>query len=166
MSGQSEATRQSDFITPACARASDSKSNQYALAATVTAVTIDMASLLGLPVDWGNTQAADNPNPLGHYVDLTAEGGDVYVIFGPTQASVEGANVPNPATVNTVTTRVPAAAVGVPQYIPSGQTAPVKLPLGASGTSNGTKGQQSPCRYMAFVTKTGTATLRVRQSSD
>lgn len=166
MSGQTEATRQSDYITPACARAADSKSNQYALAATVTPVTIDMASLLGLPVDWGNTVAVDSPNPLGHYVNLTAEGGDVYVLFGPTTASVEGANVPNPATVNTVTTRVPAAAVGVPDYIPSGQTIPVKLPVGPTGVSNGSKGSASPCRYMAFVTKTGTATLRVRQSSD
>lgn len=166
MSGQAEATRQSDFITPACARSSDSKSNQYALAVTTTAVTVDMASLLGLPADWGNTQAADNPNPLGHYVDLVAIGGDVYVLFGPTPASVEGANVPNPAATNTVTTRVPAAAVGIPQPVLSGSKEPMRLPLGASGAANGTKGQQSPCRYMAFVAKSGTATLYVRQSSD
>lgn len=164
MSGQFEATRQSDYIAPVCARGIDGKSSGCAFAASTTAVTVDMTTVPGLPLEWGNTQAADNPNPLGHYVDLTAEGGDIYVIFGPTFGSVEGGNVPNPATVNTVSSRGVTQAVGVAMYIPSGATRAVKLPVGGQGPQTGPKGSNSPCRYLAFVTKTGTATLRVAQS--
>lgn len=77
---------------------------------------------------------------VNSYVELQADGGDVYVCFGATLAAVSAGNVPNPAT-----TGVNAAG------------ACVKIPNGTSRNVRLTTGTQ----FMGYVTSTGTATLRV-----
>lgn len=159
----SEAQREYFFVSPIMAD-STGKVAGAALAASTTAAAVDLASMQGLPATWPTTSANANPNPLGHFLDVTAQAGDVYVVFGPTLASVTGANAPVPATVNTLTSNVPNYIAGICDYVPSGSTKRFKLWQGG-GAVSGAIGANSPCRFMAYVTASGTATLRIHQSS-
>lgn len=170
-----EATRQSDWILPPTVSGGPpgppvGTSNGAAIATSTTVAILDLTTLPGFPppvaAQGASKQATENPNPIGHYIDVTAEGADAYVVTGPTKASVTGANAP----VATATTAVDANGVvtpglGIPAYIPIGQTKPYKIPVGPLGTASGPMGQNSPCRFLAVVTKSGTGILRVNQSS-
>lgn len=70
---------------------------------------------------------------------------------------------PTPTVQNVVssTTGVVTMAAGTSAWIPQGQTASFKLPLGASGGN----GNASAARFMGFVTAAGTGTLHLWQSS-
>lgn len=164
---QSEAIEQFHFVSPMMA--ADASPNQgkvagAALAATTGNVIVDLTTLPAVPADWPASSKNIAPNVLGHFLDMTAEGGDVYFIFGPTLASVSGGNAPAPATVNTVTSNAITSSVGVCMYLPAGQTRSFKLWAGAQ-TDGTTPGTKSPCRFLAFLTKAGTATLRINMSS-
>jgi hypothetical protein len=71
---------------------------------------------------------------------------------------------PVAATTNTVSasTGVVTMAKGVAAWIPQGQTLSVKLP---SGSPLEPWGKSSAFRFIGYITSTGTATLRVWQSS-
>lgn len=146
-----------------------------ALAAGTAALACDLCSVPGLPSAFANQPDPKGfgANPLGHFVHLQAQGGDCYVIFGPTFASVTGANAPAPAAVNTVngSTGVVTQIVGLCIYLPAGSTLSFKLPRGPGGIQvNGAlvpvQGGNSPCRFMGYATAASTATLRVWQSSN
>ena len=165
---QSEATRQSDWILPAVVDSSGNP-NCVSLAASTTAHALDLASL-PLPSGFYDAHiAAAEPNPLGRYINFQAQGGDVFLLFGPTFASVTSANAPLPSTSNTVsgTTGVVTMAKQVCIWVPQGQTLPCKLPVGPQTVNllPVQYGTASPYRFVAYVTATGTATLRVWQSS-
>ncbi|MBV9311546.1 MAG: hypothetical protein JOZ73_11975 [Solirubrobacterales bacterium] len=140
---------------------STGKARMVALAVTTTAGVIDLAANMPISPATDPRETA----PFGHYISLVAEGGDVYVLFGPTNASVTGANVPNPATTGSAQ----AGTVGLCQYIPAGRELPIHLPRGPGREgplSNAPAlGGASPMRFLAYVTKSGTATLRIHQSS-
>lgn len=173
--GQEEATRQSDWILPPTTSGgapgpAAGISNGAAIAMSTTVAILDLTTLPGFPPPvaavGASKQTTENPNAIGHYIDVVAEGADAYVVFGPTKASVTGANAP----VATATTAVDAngvltPAVGIPTYVPVGTTKPFKIPTGPIGTASGVFGSGSPCRFLAVVTKTGTGILRVHQSS-
>ena len=180
--GAAEQTRQSDWVLPMMAAGSTVNGATIGmpagavLAATTVVAAIDLTTLPGLPVDWPANDGGTSLPPLGHYLSLEAEGGDVYVLFGPTYASVTGANAPNAATNSAVSgagalTQTKGMCVHVPQ---NGEKA-YKLPLGPQYAAGGPKagagnastipGANSPARFLAYVTKTGTANLRVWQSS-
>lgn len=171
---QSEAIEQFHFVSPMMAQGATSVQiggavglvAGAALAAGVAAVTVDLMSLPAVPADWPASSKNIAPNVLGRFMDLTAEGGDVYIIFGGTLASVSGANVPNPATVNAVAANLITASVGICLYLPATQTKSYKLWLGKPTTDGSLLGGASPCRFMSFVTKAGTAILRVHMSSE
>lgn len=165
---QSEAIEQFHFPTPMMAAGSGASAGKVAgaaLAVTNVSADVDLTTLPALPADWPVSSSNVAPNVLGHFIDLTAEGGDVYVVFGGTHASVSGGNVPAPATTNTVTSQAIASTAGVCMYIPAGTTRSFKLWLGKPTTDGTAYGGASPCRFMAYITKTGTATLRVHMSS-
>lgn len=184
MAGQTEATRQGDWITPPMV-GSDGKAIAAAIAVTSTASYIDLTTLPAVPASWGGVAAgtagwlppgtAYQPNALGGYLDLYADGGDIYIITGPTAASVTASNVPAPATTNTVTTGVLTTAVGVCICIPAGTRLQMKpfwgpyMAPGAGGNSapaGGTQAANSPNRFLAYVTKSGvSATLRIYGNS-
>ena len=87
---QTEATRQSDWILPPRA------GKMAVLSATSTPVSIDLRTI-GTTTDTFASADGNHPyGPVGHYVSLYADGGDVYVNFGSTSGSVTGANVPDP----------------------------------------------------------------------
>lgn len=166
-----EQTQQSDFIQPMMANKSATGTVAgWALATSTTAVVVDLTTLPGLPDTFTSEQRAYDPNPLGHFVTLQAEGVDAYVIFGTDAASVSSGNAPVATTTNTVTANVPALAAGVCMYIPAGQERAFKLGnLATSRNTNTTTGEgygsASPMRFMAVVTKSGTGVLRAWQSS-
>ncbi|HMF11747.1 MAG TPA: hypothetical protein VKE94_05555, partial [Gemmataceae bacterium] len=122
---QSEAIEQFHFPSPmmaANASPNQGKVAGAALAVTTVAATVDLMSLPALPADWPSTSANIAPNVLGHFIDLICEGGDIYVVFGPTLASVSGANAPAPATTNTVSSNLITSSVGICMYLPAGSS--------------------------------------------
>lgn len=98
--GQSEGTVQSDFIRAPVA----GKIACKAVSAVADASGLDLATV----GDVGSSNFGTNNRPtltdgtgpgcVGHYASFYADGADVYVIFGATQAAVTGANVPVIAT--------------------------------------------------------------------
>jgi hypothetical protein len=141
MSGQTEATRQSDFITPPRA------GQIAAIAVTSTAGSQDLRLCGQQTVSMANAnqQAAQaTPGLPGHYATFEADGGDIYVLFGPTLASVTGGNVPVIATTG-------VNAAGACFKIPSGQNIQCKLEVTTD-------------LFIGFITS-ATATLRIAQSS-
>ena len=135
---------------------SDGKVAAAVLAATSAAANIDLTTV---PARGAGFTDPGNKNPLGHYVTVQNDGtNDVYLVFGPTQASVSGANAPAAATTGT-------NAVGLCMRVASGSEKRFKLPVGDTASSAGVGGD-SPGRWMAYVCKaTQTATIRVFQSS-
>ena len=241
MSEFPEASRQSDWVLPPNVDLSGNP-NCAALSASTAAAVADLTTL-PLPYNvYDATEAARKPNPMGHYINLQAQGGDVYVIFGPSMGSLKAGlisgftitnagtgftsaptigftggggsgatavatvdvssgtvtsiTVTNPGTgyssaptvtftggggsgaaatallgappaagtTNTVSASTGAItmAQGVCAWIPQGQTLSAKLPVGSPLEP---WGKSSAFRYMGYVTSTGTATLRVWQSS-
>lgn len=163
--GQTEATRQSDWLLPAVVDASGNP-NCIAFSVSTSVVAVDLTTI-PLPTGVYDTHiAAATPNPLGRYINFQAQSGDVYLLFGPSFASVTGSNAPAAATVNAVsgTTGAVTMAKQVCIWVPQGQTLGVKLPTGTVGAPNA-YGKVSQYRFVAAVTATSTATLRVWQSS-
>lgn len=152
---QTEATRQSDWILPPMASSTGKVANAAVLA-TSTAVASQDLTLLGFPDSYNTIGTAGNPQACGKYVTVQAEGADAYVLFGKTQASVTGSNAPlqSATGVNVVQLAV---------YIPAGTDKHFKIPLGDN--AGGGYGNDSPARWLAVVTKTGTGVLRVWMSS-
>jgi hypothetical protein len=89
--GESQQSRQADYVLPPRAGLIG------AVAVTTSAGSQQMTLLDNQAKDPTNADALQ-VGPLGCYVSFTADGGDVYVVFGPTQASVTGANAPVIAT--------------------------------------------------------------------
>lgn len=167
MSGLPEATKQADWIIPMMAKTTPNSGIACgaALAVTTTAGVVDLTSIPGPPPGAIGANTV-NPNPLGHYVDFQADGGDVYVIFGAALADVTGTQKPAPATVNAVNgSGVITPAVGVCMKIASGTTATFKLHDGPGSDSSATYGTSSAARFVGYVTASSTATLRIYQSS-
>jgi hypothetical protein len=160
--GQTEATRQADWILPIMADTTGNVAGA-ALTASTSAVIIDLSTMIAATQAYlSGSSHAMNPDPLGKYLNLQAQGNDVFCVFGPTLASVSGANAPNPATVNTVTAHAVNNIPGICMWIPQNATAAIKTPVGSPDT---TSHLNSPCRFLAFVTSTGSATLRIWASS-
>ena len=137
----------------------DGKVAAAVLAASQTAANIDLTTVPALPAGFPSASTATDPNPLGHYLTLANDGANaVYVVFGPTQASVSGANAPVAATTGT-------NVVGLAMSIPANTVARFKLPAGDMSSSKGVGGA-SPARWMAYVCAAGlTTTVRIYQSS-
>lgn len=157
-----EQTRQVDWVLPPVVDSSGNP-NSVAISVTGTAGAADLSSMPYPAGLYDVSTTAQLPNPLGHYVSFAAQTADIFVMFGPTFASVTGANKPVAATTNTVSgsTGVVTMAKGVCWLIPSGTTLRVKLPLGSPANP---WGAASPWRFVGYVTASA-AILRVSQSS-
>jgi hypothetical protein len=170
--GQTDATRQSDWILPMMVDANGNP-NGVAIAVTAAVTGVDLTTVPGLPASFAGTPGAtQDPNPLGHYLRVTAQGGDVFLVFGPNYASVTGANAPAPATTNAVsgTGVVTTGTKGICEQIPAGTYKDFKLPIGSlvhasASDAGGPLGSSSPCRFVGLICSSGTATARLYQSS-
>jgi hypothetical protein len=162
--GQTEPTRQSDEILPP-------------ILGSIGALTIGSGALVivdfttypqtaALPQT--TVKGSDQQNPLGQYLTFIADGGQIYCAFASTAAALASCTV---ATVWTVS----AAGVITPSNnsmfpLPSGIPMPFRMPPGPSSNSTGMgatvqRGTLSNARFGAFITSSGSATLRVEVSS-
>lgn len=178
--GQTEATRQSDWISPPYTD-STGKFQGAAIAVTSTAAFIDLTTVPAIPANWPNVPgttfqppgATFQVNILAGYFRLLATGGDVYVNFGQASAHVSGANAPLATATTTVTAGVLATAIQVAWRIVADHEIDYKIHPGNNEgvgggdvTAAGVLGGRSPGRFMGYVTATGvTATLRIAASS-
>lgn len=164
MSGVSEQSAQADWILPPMVDGSGNP-NCVVVSVSATAQLVDLSTMpvSPYPSSQGTVQQPSS-NPLGHYVRIEADGGDVYALFGPSPASLLTGNVPLASVTNTIsgTTGAITAAKQTCCHIPSGTYKDFKLPAGASA---GGWGLQSPCRYVSLVSGGGTAKARVYQAS-
>lgn len=165
MAGRSSnETLQSDWIMPPML------GGISCFAAGTSEVDVDLTKLAGSPAKSAINQGADdwNPNPMGHYLTLEADGADIYVAFAATLAALGTLST---SAVTTVTAGVPAAtstATGTIK-IPNGTVMQFKLPVIGGAAQNNRDdadwGAASPCRFLGFMTATGSGTLRLWQSS-
>jgi hypothetical protein len=148
--GETEATRQYHFETPPRAGFLAS------LAVTNAAASQDLRLIGNQTGNMAQTNQALPTGLPGHRVELFADGGDVYVIFGPTAASVSAGNAPVIAT-NGVN------VAGVCMKIPTGTRVKYKLepsPQGPNAPAIPTTGDN----FVGYIT-TATAQLRIAQVS-
>lgn len=161
---ESEQARQSEYF--AC----PIYGGVVAVTASATPVIVDMTTMAGWPGK--QTSGAEpsvvggaDPNPLGHYLTLQADGADVYVVFGKTVANLASISVTSDVTaVNTNSLANSYTATGV-TIIPNKQQANYKIPVGSNPGNQGTWAANSPARYLCFLTAGSTCTLRMWQSS-
>jgi hypothetical protein len=162
MSGEAEQTRQADWIEPPMF------GGITALTIGTTAVIIDLTTMAGCP---GIQTAGDaevyggsNPNPLGHYITLQADGGDIYVAFGDTTGHLAAVSTTAVSTVASNNLSAKSTANGVAKIF-SGTQQQFKLPIGSNPAGTTAWASSSPARFMAVLTASGTNTLRMWQSS-
>lgn len=149
------------------------------VAVTSTVSVIDLTTMAGDPAR-GQGQAAQgtqtgdnaNPNPLGHFLTLVADGSvSIYVGFFDTYAHAAAASTSattalqaNTNDSNNVDALVSSFTATGTIPIPAGGSMTAKLPAGALAQVSPTGGK-SPGRFLAVLTASGTATLRMWQSS-
>jgi hypothetical protein len=132
-----------------------------AINVTTTVVVVDTTSLPRSTVTPG-TQPTDNP--VGKYIRITATGGDVYYTTGPNFALLNA--IPNTAIFSAVNATTGKVTVDNRELdaIPNGSWKDVKIMPGGGATAT-PAGGNSPCRYVALITASGTAAARLYQSS-
>lgn len=131
-----------------------------AINCSTTVQVVDLTSLPGSAFKVGDPQSQ---NPVGHYVTITAQGGDVYYATGANFNALNA--IPNTvvfSSVNATTGKVTIAGNEI-GYIPAGTSENVVVPLGGSAPVS-PPGSSSPSRYVALMTASGNATARIRQS--
>ncbi len=154
-------TFQSDWIMP------PTVGGIVALAVTSTEVDIDLTTVPGHP-DMPGTIGSDgyNPNPIGHYVSLTADGCDVYVAFGPSVGGSTGLGHLTTSQNATVATNAVTVSNNDTFKIPNGVTVYFKLPGETRGNDSADVGSKSKCRYLGYLSASGASgNLRIYQSS-
>lgn len=143
-----------------------------AVAAVNCSTTVTVVDLTTLPLSgcMPNYSGPDK-TPLGKYVTITAEGGDLYFVAGSNFTTLNA--IPNTvvyATVN-ATTGALTMSPNMLDYIPMGGWKSMRFyPASDSSTNPGhapePSGTTSPVRYVAFITASGNARARFSQSSD
>jgi hypothetical protein len=137
-----------------------------ALAVTNVVSIIDLTTFPGSPANSTITVGADgyNPNPIGHFLSMIPDGGDIYIAFGPNVTSVTNVSTTAGGSLTGNTYKLS----GNDTYlVPNKTPIPIMLPGEFAGrTDNANKGQNSQARYMALICATGvTSTARFYQSS-
>lgn len=170
---QSEQTKQVDYIEPpmyqtAAAFTGQATCSLVCIQVTNTVTVIDLTSIAGSPGNqvYGADAAVvggKNYNPIGHYLTMQGDSAlNVFYAFGQTTAALSLLSTSTTATItnNQVTNSNNATAI-----LPALQERNYKLPLGQNPASTATWGSSSPARYLGLLTSSGTATVRIWQSS-
>lgn len=153
-------------ILPPIAGAAGTAPAATCLAAGTVQVTVDLTTIPGSPVNAALAAGNDayNPNPLGHFLFLQADGADIYVAFGPSVASLTGGNALSASAVSTVANNVVTPVAGGCVLVKNGiQPIRFRLPANQNTRDNADVGVYSLARYLAFLTATGSGTLRIFQ---
>lgn len=156
-------------ILPPLAGGSGTAPGVIAIAATSSAALLDLTTMPGARVNAGLTAGNDsyNPNPTGHFLFMEADGTDVYIVFGPSKASVSAGNAPLSSAVSTVDANgvLTQVAQGCLKLV-NGTFYRFLLPANTGTRDDSDVGTLSPARWLGFVTASGTTgTLRIYQGS-
>lgn len=149
-----------------------------ALVAVNCSTTVQVVDLCSVPRQTAGLGGAagndpQNQNPIGKYIRITAQGGDVYFTTGANFALLNAiANTVIYTTVNATTGAVTIAG-GETDYIPAGSFKDVFITAGVTPQSTSTQGVggvfkpggDSPCRYVAVIAASGNPIARIYQSS-
>lgn len=169
---QVEATRQVDNIAPPIYQtaAQYTGGNLVSIACiqvTNTVTVIDLTSISGSPEnnvygDAGVT-GGKNQSPLGHYMTMQGDTAlNVFYAFGQTTAAL---SLLSSSTTATVTNNQVTASPNGTAVLPALQERSYKLPLGSTPAAQATWAANSPARYLGVLTSSGTAIVRIWQSS-
>lgn len=128
---------------------------------TTVPATTALAPITNTGPAGGSVPDPGQQNPIGKYIRISAQGGDVYFAFGSTYASLSALSA-------TATTTVGAAgALTVAQtetdYIPAGGFKDIFVSEGT--LLKPPPGGDSQTRFLGLLTASGTATARIYQAS-
>lgn len=154
-------------ILPPMAGATGTTPAVIALSASNSQVTIDLTTLPGSHMNDGLPLGNDiyNPNPTGHFLFMQPDGGDVYVAFGPSVASLTTSNALSTSAVSTVSNNAVTQVAGGTLCLKNGVLYRFKIPKSQGTRDDADVGASSPARFLGFIMATGTATLRLYQGS-
>ncbi len=136
-------------------------------AAASTVAIVDLTKCPGTRARTSITAGMDdyNPNPLGHFLYLEAQGCDIYVALGPTFASLASLSATAVSTVDG-TTGTPTQVAGGSFCIPQGKAVRWRLPPSQGNSNSADPGLYSPARFLGWITAAGTSgILQTYQSS-
>lgn len=147
--------RKANFVSPP--RVNGTTGNVAAITVSAVASSLDLRTLSrGASATQGQYNSAQTQQgfqgAMDQYITILADGADLYVVFGPSQASVTGANAPVAATVGSVSgAGAYTDAAGTAWKIPNGQSLRVMPQLNQDA-------------FMGFV-GSAAGTMRLFQSS-
>lgn len=160
-------------MPPMLTKAVNSGTGQYlatgptVLAATTAPVVVDLTTICGTGAKASVPVGAEDydPNPIGHFLYMQADGDDIYYCFG---SDVTTIGTISPTAVSTVTANLAVTtftATGCLR-LPQGILLPYKLPVGSpppgSPQDNADVGRYSPARFLAFRTNTLSSSCYLR----
>ena len=134
------------------------------VAAIPVTTTVTVVDLCSFPRT--KTTPGDRPtkNAIGAFIRITAVGGDVYYVTGNNFAQLNTiASASTPSAVNATNGTVTFSG-GETDSIPNGTWKGFRAMPGNNAQA-APLGADSPCRYVALITATGTASARMYQSS-
>lgn len=129
--------------------------------------TVQVIDLTSLPKNPGLPGEQPNKNPVGAYVRIKAQGGDIYCTTGNNFAQLNA--IPNTvifSAVNATTGKVTIDGREL-DYIPAGAWEDFVVIPGTTpaAAAKAPAGNDSPCRYVALIAASGNPVARIRQSS-
>lgn len=124
-----------------------------------TAVTV--VDLTSIPTSGALAGRPDQVNPIGKYIRIVADAGPLYVLTGPTAASVGSMSLTSYSSVasNEITVTGNECVL-----VPTGTYVDVLIQAGGTPQTTKPAGARSPCRYLGLVSS-ATATARLYQRS-
>lgn len=107
----------------------------------------------------------DQQNPIGKYIRITAQGGDVYYVLGANFAQLNAITATAAyTTVNATTGKVTVNGNEL-DCVANGTFKDVFIPGSTSSQTQSPPGSASPCRYIALVGAAASTVARIHQSS-
>lgn len=106
----------------------------------------------------------DKKNPVGHYVRITADSNAIYFAFGSNITTLKNLSTTSYTTVNATTGAVTVTSNEC-SVVPGGSWKDFRVIPGITPQVKNPIGADSPCRYIALLTATGTSIARIEQSS-
>lgn len=144
---------------------------------TNVATVVDLTSIPATPAGPGYTlanaiaqnsvasAAPEQQNPIGKYIRITAQGGDVFYVLGSNFAQLNAITVTAVfSTVNATTGKVTVNGNEL-DHVANGTFKDVWVPAATSPQVQNPPGSTSPCRYIAVVGVAASTVARIYQSS-
>lgn len=139
---------------------------QGAAIAVNCSTTVQIVDLTTIPSNGLVPNQPDKKNPIGHFVRITAQGGDVHFMFGSNTTTL---NTISPTSFTTVAANGKVTVTNnETSLVPSGSWKDFRVVPGVTPQvqKGGAVGGDSPCRYLALVATAGNPVARIEQSSD